>query len=336
MSRRFTQSEVELIYSNRGAEFLDKYINVDTKYKYRCPYCKNIAYMTFYKFNLKQRCSNCKKNKKYTQTEVEKIFRDKECEMIGEYVNFNTPIEFKCKCGEIDRMSLDKFRNGLGVCKKCRAEFFRDKYSFNYEDVKEYVESQGWKMDQDFYVNNSTPIRMICPEGHLTLKIFNSFKKGHGCSTCFFIKNRGENHWKWIEDRDFKKLKDDVRRICYSMIHRILDKIGQEKIDNTETLLGYSQQDLLDHLKKEPLYEQWYYDRYNNHVDHIMPMEGFFEHGIYNPKLINALDNLRILTKDDNLDKYDFYNEEDFIKYVDNHINLLNESEQEQYKLNYK
>jgi hypothetical protein len=57
-----------------------------------------------------------------------------------------------------------------------------------YEFVKEYIEKEGYKLLSDSYVNNRTKILIECDKGHQYSVLFNSFKAGHRCLTCY-IKN---------------------------------------------------------------------------------------------------------------------------------------------------
>lgn len=56
----------------------------------------------------------------------------------------------------------------------------------NFTDVKEYIEIEGYKLITTEYVNNSTPMEMICPEGHKCQISFGNFKLRHRrCSKCY-------------------------------------------------------------------------------------------------------------------------------------------------------
>ena len=57
------------------------------------------------------------------------------------------------------------------------------KYDYNY--VKEYVENFGYILLSKEYKNNSTPLEMMCPNGHLCKISFANFKnKNRRCSRC--------------------------------------------------------------------------------------------------------------------------------------------------------
>lgn len=86
-----------------------------------------------------------------------------------------------------------------------------------------------------------------------------------------------------------------------------------KKDTKTYTLLGYNNIDLKNHIKKHP---DWSNISGNYHVDHIFPIKAFIEHGIFDPSLINCLDNLRPMKPDDNLHKQGTYDKDEFRKWL--------------------
>ena len=71
------------------------------------------------------------------------------------------------------------------------------------------------------------------------------------------------------------------------------------------TTCGYSTRDLREHLERQfaPGMGWSNYGTYWN-VDHIKPVSSFTNRGIYDPAVINALDNLRPLLKQENASKH--------------------------------
>lgn len=53
-----------------------------------------------------------------------------------------------------------------------------------YEEVKEYIESFGYKLISTEYINNRTPLKIICDEGHEIEMRFDNFKSGKRCKIC--------------------------------------------------------------------------------------------------------------------------------------------------------
>ena len=56
----------------------------------------------------------------------------------------------------------------------------------DYNEIKRYIENEGYKLLSNEYINNSTPLEMICPEGHECQIAFGNFKlRNRRCSKCY-------------------------------------------------------------------------------------------------------------------------------------------------------
>ena len=55
---------------------------------------------------------------------------------------------------------------------------------FTVEYVKNYFLKEGYTPLFDEYVNNKTPLKVMCPRGHICNMLFLNFKKGHRCLKC--------------------------------------------------------------------------------------------------------------------------------------------------------
>ena len=53
-----------------------------------------------------------------------------------------------------------------------------------YEEVKEFIEAQGYKLISEEYINNSTHIFIKCNKGHIYPVKFSNFKEGTRCPEC--------------------------------------------------------------------------------------------------------------------------------------------------------
>lgn len=90
---------------------------------------------------------------------------------------------------------------------------------------------------------------------------------------------------------------------CRNMVMRCISQSVRIKDARCKKILGYTPNELIDHitpLLKDGMtwsnYGQW-------HVDHIKPVSLFFKEGITDPSLINALANLQPLWANDNMAK---------------------------------
>lgn len=66
-----------------------------------------------------------------------------------------------------------------------------------YEEVKEHIESFGYKLLSNEYVNNSTKLLLECPFGHKYKTTFDIFKRGCRCPYC---SNRAKHTYEGIKE----------------------------------------------------------------------------------------------------------------------------------------
>lgn len=106
----------------------------------------------------------------------------------NEFVNGSTPIPYTCKiCGHESRVTVVHLRLGRG-CEKCRKKVAVDKQRFSYEFVYTYFEQQGCQLLSKEYINKDTPLEYNCICGNIGRTCFNSFKRGHRCKNCKYLK----------------------------------------------------------------------------------------------------------------------------------------------------
>lgn len=77
----------------------------------------------------------------------------------------------------------------------------------------------------------------------------------------------------------------------------------EKKEGKTQILLGYSAQEFREHIERQFQIGMTWDNHGEWHVDHIYPISKFIEEGIHDPKIINALSNLKPIWKTDNLSK---------------------------------
>ena len=89
---------------------------------------------------------------------------------------------------------------------------------------------------------------------------------------------------------------------------------GRSKTNHKSFLLGFTNKELLDRLETFPNWTKLKQENWE--LDHIFPVKAFVEHKIYDTKIINSLDNLQPLTREENLKKGAKYNKKEFDKWV--------------------
>lgn len=88
-----------------------------------------------------------------------------------------------------------------------------------------------------------------------------------------------------------------------NMICRVLKRSYSDKTNTTVIMLGYTADQLVEHI--ESLFvEGMSWDNYGEwHIDHIVPVKWWLDNGVTDPSMINALINLQPLWAVDNLIK---------------------------------
>ena len=105
-----------------------------------------------------------------------------------------------------------------------------------------------------------------------------------------------------VAERDAR---EKARQACKRMRRRVLTMARVRKDATTEQLLGYTQAQLRAHLESQFQPGMSWSARDSFHIDHRHPVAEFFRQGIFDPKVINALDNLQVLTPAQNRAKSD-------------------------------
>lgn len=188
--------------SNGECELLStEYVNSTTPLALKCK-CGNVFYSNFNKLRnsllICKQCRNDLASKRYrTKPEdVIKYINSTGCEYIsGEYINNNSMLTLKCRCGNLFEKNLNHYKRGQRQCQKCGAESSRQsKFKYNIESVTDILSKRGYTLLDNEYINCTTPLKCMCSRGHITNIIFNQFLNGSsGCNICAIINRSGEN-----------------------------------------------------------------------------------------------------------------------------------------------
>lgn len=100
----------------------------------------------------------------------------------------------------------------------------------------------------------------------------------------------------------------------YGALSRCYKCTGQEKLDHSHKLLGYSPRQLQEHIQSHPNWEKVKNGEW--HLDHVFPIIAFLEHGIKEISLMCALDNLQPLSGKKNCQKNGRYDRGTFEKWL--------------------
>lgn len=122
--------------------------------------------------------------KRYSYEEAYNYFQKYGCELLEkEYINYNTKMQFKCKCGNIDYMDFDHFKR-THKCKKCSIKIQTIKRTFTYEYVQQYFREHNCELLESEYINCKTKMKYKCECGNESCITFDEFRSGRRCNLC--------------------------------------------------------------------------------------------------------------------------------------------------------
>lgn len=236
------------------------------------------------------------------------------------YINNNHKMNVQCLCGNTSQISFKSIKKGH-KCQICA-----NNKTFDMEYVKNYFLTYDYICTSIEYKNKDTKLNYICPKGHIGSTTFGNFKNRNArCKKCENINRNGIASKWWNPDRDKVELNKKMNILCCGLVSRCLKLSNKTKTTKTEILLGYTRKQLLEHLETDPNFDNWKNNTKNWHIDHVFPIKAFSIIGIFDPKIINALDNLRIISAKENRNKSDKYNLCNFLNYITNKEYILNE-----------
>lgn len=154
------------------------------------------------------------------------------------------------------------------------------------------------------YVNYKTKLEYICMCGNIYSQTLRLYKKNSRCRDCSLRKMHG-----YKISNEYKAARKSYEKLIFRSIASQYSSLSK----NSEAL-GYTDEEYYYHLKKFPEF-------YNSdwHIDHKFPIKAFTDHGLDTrlfPHIVNALNNLRPMCKQENHDKGHTYNPEEFMIFL--------------------
>ena len=148
--------------------------------------------------------------KKYVESFNYKLLSDK-------YINCMTKLAVQCPIGHKYNVEYNSFKAG-NRCRRCFHSRVGDYYRHSFKHVKNYVESFKYTMLSKSYNKVDTPLKLLCPIGHIYIVSFHSFKAGNRCSICSHKKEGIDNRYSfdyvksYIEKEGYKLLSNNYER----------------------------------------------------------------------------------------------------------------------------
>lgn len=150
------------------------------------------------------------------------------CRLLSEeYKNNSKKLEIICSCGEIFYTTFSNFVNkNKRQCNNCSNINRRKKHQFSYEYVKNFIEIEsgsGCKLISKEYINNSTPLELLCICGKNTFWVtFQNFRKKISptrcCSECSTY-----NNWNYEKVKYFVEVESNSGCILLSKEYLNID-----------------------------------------------------------------------------------------------------------------
>jgi hypothetical protein len=156
------------------------------KVKFICP--NGHEYIISYKsFRVGQRCKLCSKSAPVYWSDVIDLFEKKKGwtvltkESEWKYA-YKDRILFKCSQGHIYSYTYTSLKHLDSNCPYCS-----HMVPIKFEDIKKSFEDEGWTVlskESEYKSQNETPIRCICPNGHVQDKNVRKWRMGRRCPYC--------------------------------------------------------------------------------------------------------------------------------------------------------
>lgn len=202
-SRKKTYEEVKQFIESTGYILLSKkYVNNTTDLKVQCNK-RHIYLVSYSAFKNGNRCPDCSLKRKKTYQEVKRQIESVHSYKLlsKDYKNCNTPLKVACEKGHQYEVTYTHFIRGQR-CPDCSP--YRKK---TYEEVKQHIESIGYKLLSEEYKDYKTKLSVVCDKGHTYEVKYTDFKSGRRCPGCAPNKAKTYGEVKqYIESFDYKLL----------------------------------------------------------------------------------------------------------------------------------
>lgn len=145
-----------------------------------------------------------------------------------EYINSHSNLIMQCKCGNQFVTTFDSFRNqNKRQCNLCTAKTLQDKYKLNYKDIVKTINSLGFTLLDDEYINSKTKMTLMDSDGYYYTSRFDNLRnmdmpEAFHPSNKYTIKNI--QHWLNKNNKEFKLLSNTYQNNSNLMQWQCLNK----------------------------------------------------------------------------------------------------------------
>lgn len=234
---------------------------------------------------------------------MEIITGQKECRICGSFKFINefhkkkgTKDGYRNECKECVKDIQKKYKEASGFKEK-RKEYDKNRYDENREKIlerkKEYHKENREKILKEKEQYRNDPINKDRIKDYLK-----SYREEHREEMREYIRNNPHINSK--HQANYRKKYPHIiawRSVLYSTLKRM----GTVKESKTIKLLGYSAQQLKEHIESKFEFGMTWENHGEWHIDHIHPVSKFLDNTSVN--IVCSLDNLQPLWSFDNLSK---------------------------------
>lgn len=200
---RKTDKEVRDYVESRGYKWISgEYRNASSRIRLECPK-GHLWETTWGSFHCGESgCSICAGILRKTPEEVQEYVESRGYKWVnGEYQNASSRLELECPKGHLWETTWGSFCNARSECSICAKgidSVCAGRLRKTPEEVRDYIDSRGYKWVSGEYQNACSRLKLECPKGHLWKTTWGSFHCGEsGCSICAYINSLGPNHPNW-------------------------------------------------------------------------------------------------------------------------------------------
>jgi hypothetical protein len=173
------------------------------------------------------RCSICADNTKMTYEHVKDYIEGNSgCKLLStEYHNSKAILSLQCSCGNKFATTFSYFKHeNKRQCNDCGHENNINSQKHDYGKVKSIIESADCILVSKEYVNNSTPMDIICSKGHSFSKRFSDFNPDSPCPQCSNEKKSEDSRYSYeyvkefIENENYRLLSSNYRNNRHKLL----------------------------------------------------------------------------------------------------------------------
>lgn len=182
----------------------DEYVNDHTPMRIRCK-CGGEFRRDFRHLRRGQfYCNSCKRaamsesNRKPIEQVIAEIEATGCAYVSGEYINNNSELTIRCRCGNLFQKRAIKFFAGQDRCPQCgKKRLISSKTKYRCSDVQSAIAKDGYRIiDESEYMDSAHKVRCVCSKGHEFDLVFANYLCGKsGCKICAYAAISGAGHW---------------------------------------------------------------------------------------------------------------------------------------------